>query len=174
MRAVNNEYGQSKICQFDFGYKRWHFITNMGEEQIRYKKNIWAEEREFQNLKEQEDFLLGEAFWKKLSKRENSLGVKTRYYCNQVSKHKSGRCPAEIYIQELNDSVVNKLFRNGEEHAHEGKVATRTPIEPATREKIYTKWSTNTPPRLISHQLRGDADVRIKPSINQVIKRMFK
>lgn len=141
----------------------------MAEARKEYIKNKWVESQVFQTAKEEQDFFLNAPHWMKLSSREDSLGTKTRYYCNAVSKRKDAKCPAEIYVQKLNRGASNKLFRNGEPHQHEGRIQGRISVEPATKDKIRTMWSANTTPRQISHQLREDNAVAAKPSSNQVI-----
>lgn len=141
----------------------------MGEERREYKKNKWVQSQVFETAREEEDFFQNEPHWQKETRTADSSGVKIRFYCNAVSKRKGARCPAEVYIHKLNNSVKNILYRNGEEHQHEDRVPTRNSLPPATRDRIRTLWSTNTSPRLISHDLRENNEIAVKPSINQVV-----
>lgn len=142
------------------------------------KVEIWTHQVDFANEDELKQFLKEQNIWKvQKSNIESQAGIKTFYYCNAISKKKSGEiCPAKLYSLAcvIENEHKIRVFNNSVDHCHdkEGQIATKNkvPLSAAPIEEIMNYLQMNAKPRYIANKLRQASIERQEamPTNNQV------
>lgn len=107
-------------------------------------------------------FLGVENWWKRNKTTRTTDGLKVYYYCGEM---KCGRktCQAQMYV--LHTGKRCHVYRNGE-HTH--KEANQKVVGAELQTRIQALVNGHMKLRAISHLIRNDASVAVKPSDNQV------
>lgn len=136
----------------------------------KYDNIAWEQNKVFENNEQQNAFFAANPQYKKFREgRSDTTGHKQVIYCNAAS-HKGPVCPVQLMLHYLDHRTTSILYSNGKQHVHdaEDQIPTKVPISVQTKEKIKKMLDDKVRPRLMYMNLQKDADIKIKPTHNQV------
>lgn len=125
-------------------------------------QHVWVGYKKLKNVNEERVFFREEKNWKIQKKSKVVDGTKVFFYCSSGSGQ--NRCPAKLSTFKSNSKSTIIVQMSGE-HVHPNIEQKMTP---EVLEKIKLYVAMNMKPRAISHEIRRNPNLPIKPTKRQV------
>lgn len=127
----------------------------------------WEPFKDFLNEDEKNVFFADFPNWIKFRTHHVDNGINNYYYCNVNGTTLGKKCPAQLRLFQLYDSVNLLLLKEGDHNHDEDVVRPVQLLEPAAAKKIDELHKIGYTMRLISNAIRNDDEIIKKPTRNQ-------